>query len=104
MKRPNYEEELLLAHKLFLELRDCGNADHLKNEDGSFKPTRPKNPGTVTIGYLEEACQWTYYRDDITDEIKLEKLLVLEGIIQKLLGEIKYVPSWSPKLKQDEKH
>lgn len=96
--RKEYHSDLLELHKKYTELRNCGNADHLTNDDGSFKPSFPKTPGTISIGYLEEACQWTFYRKDITDEVKLQKLTILENIIQQLLGGINYIPTWSKKL------
>ncbi len=88
-------------YKQFIKMRDCGNADHLTGENGEFVSTFPRTPGTMSIGHLEEACQWTYYRKDLTYDEKMEKLLVLEGLIQKLLGDINYHPTWSIKLHEE---
>lgn len=74
----------------------------LFNEDGSFKPSVEKKPNEVTIQYLEEVCEWVYYRDDISDDIKLEQILEVENIIKNVLKrgfgfEINYIPTWSAK-------
>jgi len=98
MKKRNIDSELIETYNKYIKQRDCGNADHLTNEDGTFKSTLIKTPGHVSVGYLEEGCQWLFYRKDLDYIKKLEKILTLESIIEKLLNPIKYVPYWSHKL------
>ena len=93
-----YKKELLDLHDKYIALRNCGNADQLTNEDGSFKSTLSLKEDEISIGYLEEACQWAFYHKDFSYIEKIEKILALEGIIQNLLGGINYVTYWSHKL------
>lgn len=97
-KYKEYESELLTAHRKYVELRECGNADHLTDENGDFISSSPHGDGKMSIGYLEDACQWLFYRDDLDDVDKLSRILVIENIIVKLLNGINYIPHWSAKL------
>jgi hypothetical protein len=83
------------------KLKECGNADHLEDENGNFKSEYPREKGKISIGYIEDVCQWTYYRKDLTNDEKLETILKLENMIQDLLSDMKiiYIPTWSTKLK-----
>lgn len=90
------EKELLLESERIKNLRECGNADHLEDENGFFKSDMPHGDG-YSIGYLEDLCQWLYYRDDLTEDKRLENILNVESVIQNLLGELRYVPYWSKK-------
>lgn len=87
----------------FKKLRECGNADHLEDENGNFKSEYPREKGKISIGYIEDVCQWTYYRKDLTNDEKLETILKLENIIQNMLNrsdmKMNYIPTWSTKLK-----
>jgi len=100
MKRTlkEYNKELSDTYDKYITLRNCGNADQLTDEDGSFKPTVSRKDGVISIGYLEEACQWAFYHKDLSYIKKMEKILALEEIIQHFLGGINYVPYWSHKL------
>jgi hypothetical protein len=76
--------------------------------DGEFISTFKKEPGKITIGYLEELLEWLYYHDNIDNDEKMKNILVIEEMISKLLkdsnmvrGGINYVPTWSVKLKKD---
>lgn len=71
----------------------------LSNENGDFVSSFAGGPGTgsISIGYLEELCEWLYYRTDIDDEEKLAKILPMEKLIKKYLGSINYIPTWSKK-------
>lgn len=81
--------------------RNCGNADHLTGEKGEFKSEFPHGDGVISIGYLEDACQWIYYHNDLTDVEKIKRTLSLEKMIQDYLGDgINYIPTWSRKLKR----
>lgn len=53
------------------------------------------------FGYIEDVCQWTFYRKDLTNDQKIETILKLENMIQNLLNDVKinYIPIWSTKLK-----
>ena len=93
----NLQNRLLLEAERIKELRECGNADHLIDEDGYFKSDMPYGDGSYSIGYLEDLCQFLYYNDSLTDSERLEKILGIEGVIQNLLGELRYVPYWSTK-------
>lgn len=97
-KLKDYNKELFDIYNKYFTLRNCGNADHLTNKDGTFKPTTIKTPGQVSFLYLEEACQWLFYRKDLDYYEKMKKILTIESIIEKLLNPIKYVPYWSHKL------
>jgi len=86
---------------------------------GEFVPSIPKEPGFVSINYLEEASEWIYFHEDLTDLDKLKRIKTLEFIIQDILNggegteqgswkppskmKIKYIPTWSTKLKKDMK-
>lgn len=99
IKNEWYENNLRLD-----ALRECGNADHLEDENGNFKSEYPHENGKFSIGYIEDACQWIFYRNDLTNEEKLERILNLENIIHELLNKsfdmkITYEPTWSTKLK-----
>lgn len=76
--------------------------------EGEFVSTFKKEPGKVSIRYLEELLEWLYYHDNIENEEKLEKILGIEEMISNLLknsgmykGGINYVPTWSVKFKKN---
>ena len=78
----------------------------LFNTDGSFKPTNIASEGYTSIEYLEEICEWTFYRKDINPTEKLNNILNVEKIITDVLSnnygiKINYVPNWSEKMKKD---
>ena len=85
------------------------NAQRLVGEDGYFKSQYPGGNGKYSIGFLEEMCEFVIYITDLVYDEKLEKVLELENIIQKMLnGEnseraINYIPTWSTKLKSTKK-
>lgn len=71
-------------------------------KNGEFVPTIPrKDNETISIGYLEELCEYVFYHNNKTNEEKLKEILELEKIIERLLSKmkIKYKPSWSVKAK-----
>jgi hypothetical protein len=74
--------------------------------NGEFQSTHQLEPGTVTIGYLEELLEWLFYHNNLTDDEKLEKILNIEGMIRELLkdsfapADVEYTPTWSTKLKK----
>lgn len=78
----------------------------LTNSKGEFVSEYPGEIGKgFSIGYLEDLCEWTFYRKDKTDEKKLEQILGLEAIIRKMLTDgslveykVNYIPTWSTKL------
>jgi hypothetical protein len=70
----------------------------------------PHDKDTISIGYLDEVCEWIFNHPDIEKEDKLQRILALEKIIQGLLNgetlerpplgiKCRYIPTWSPKLK-----
>ncbi len=71
--------------------------------DGEFVPSIPKKSGIITISYLEELCEYLYYHNNLSNEEKMKKILVIEKLIVKLLNEnfngLKFKPTWSTKLK-----
>jgi hypothetical protein len=89
-------------------LKTFENSNRFVGPDGEFKPTKERKDGEISIGYLEELCEYLYYHDNITNEEKLEHILNMEKIIRNLLsgdtfmkGGIRYRPTWSVKLKKD---
>jgi hypothetical protein len=82
------------------------NENHYTGPDGEFLPTTPKKDGEVTIGYCEELLEWLYYCPDIDYDDKLERILKIEELIDKLinrLGRINYKRTWSIKLQKSNK-
>lgn len=76
----------------------------LFNDDGSFKPSKEKPEGFVSISYLEEACEWVCFREDLSNEDKLQRVLNIESVISRILKDygniqINYIPTWSTFLK-----
>ena len=80
------------------------------DENGYFKPSEPLPKGKISIGYLDELCEFVYYGDD-PDTKKMESILGLEHYIVTLLdGEISkkmysgvkinFIPTWSKKLEK----
>jgi len=73
--------------------------------NGEFQSTHKLEPGTVTIGYLEELLEWLFYHNNLTYDEKLEKILNIEGMIIELLKDsftpayVEYT-TWSTKLKK----
>ena len=100
-----YEAELIATYNKAKELRECGNADHLCDENGEFISANPHDDGHVSIGYLEDICQWLFYHNNIEFEEKLDKIQRIERMIEKYLNGIHYIPYWSAKLNvtKDEK-
>lgn len=68
--------------------------------DGEFKPTHERQEGTITLEYLEELLEWTYYHDNITPEEKEKNILRLEDMVEELLEPMNanYIRTWSKKL------
>jgi hypothetical protein len=83
-----------------IKFRECGNAEHLTDENGNFKSTFDIPKDTMCIGKLEEAMQWVFYQKEFEDDDKLKRILKLEEVAQHLLGGINYVPYWSKKLNE----
>ena len=109
-KRENkkFAMEQIANTKKLIELRECGNADHLTNEKGEFVSQFPHGDGKISIGYLEDLCQWVFYHNDMTRDEKLTKILDVENLIQEVLNrgelsqmKINYKPTWSTKLKNE---
>ena len=96
-----FSSELLEYHRKYVELQNCGNANHLMDENGNFKPTQEIPKGQMSIGCLEECCQWLYYHPDFNDneDERLKRILTIESIIKNLIGEMGfgYTPTWSIK-------
>jgi len=67
--------------------------------EGEFVPSIPRDEGTISIGFLEELCEWIYYHDALTDDEKMERILDMEKIIVRLLADIMpgcgFKPTWS---------
>lgn len=82
-------------------LRACGNADHLSDENGNFITEFPFGDGEISIGALEDLCQFVYYKNNTTNAEKLQQILSLENMIQEHLGELTYIPTWSTELKDE---
>lgn len=97
-KEKEYRKNLLEEHAKMMELRECGNADHLTDENGDFKSTFDIPPDAICIGKLEEAMQWVFYHKEFDHDDKLRRILKLENLVQQALGGIHYVPYWSKKL------
>lgn len=84
------------------------NNHRLFNKDGSFKPSDkyiPTKDKHYSIGYLEELCEWIYYRDDLSDDEKMIDILNIENILKVALNgmvgmKIVYTPTWSVKLEK----
>ena len=83
----------------------------LTNSKGEFVSEYPGEIGKgFSIGYLEDLCEWVYYRKDRTYEQKLEQTLGIEAIIRKMLTDgsliehkVNYIPTWSKKLYKKKK-
>ncbi len=93
----------------------------LVGPNGEFVSSFPKNGNTVTVGHLEELCEWIYHHNNMTNAEKLERITQVEGMIGmyfsgedengNLIHEddmpfgmpVKYVPTWSKKLISNEK-
>lgn len=93
----------------------------LVGPNGEFVSSFPANENVLTIGYIEELCEWVYHHNNMTDAEKLEYITQLEGIIAKhLSGEdetgklmsedempfgmpVNYIPTWSKKLIRKQK-
>lgn len=78
-------------------------------EDGYFKPSVELPKGKISIGYLDELCEFVYYGND-PDTKKMESILGLEHYIKTLLNgedserlfsmKINFIPTWSKKLEK----
>ena len=77
-------------------------ADRLNDSEGSFISQYPK----ISIGFLEELCEWVCFHNNMTEDQKIEYILGIEEQIRKhLSGEtegrkvskfaINYIPTWS---------
>jgi hypothetical protein len=91
-------------------LKRFNESKRFTGPDGEFQPTTPKKDGEISIGYCEELLEWLYYNDDLDDDDKLERILKIENLIQKLLKKMFagdrypiYKPTWSVKLQNDMK-
>jgi hypothetical protein len=76
------------------------------DENGFFKPSVPLPKGKISIGYLDELCEFVYYGDD-PDTKKMESILGLEDYIRTILNDhivssmdINFIPTWSKKLEK----
>ena len=49
--------------------------DRFVGPNGEFQPTHEPPPGKMTIAYLEELMEWTYYHNNITEEERKENIL-----------------------------
>ncbi len=83
--------------------------NRLVGPNGEFVSSYHMDEDTITIGYLEELCEWLYYHDALTYKQKLRRLKAIEGMIRKHLAgghvssmKINYIPTWSTKLINDE--
>ena len=105
MRKNKAWREMEANYKKWIDLRDCGNADHLTDKDGNFISENPRSEGKISIGYLEDSCQWIFYRKDLTDQEKLSRILIIENILNELIKKsiqnCTYVPYWSTKLKEE---
>lgn len=76
--------------------------ERLCDKDGNFISSCPGGPGTgsISIGYLEELCEWVYHYADLPKEEILNRILALEDITRKHLSDmgIGFIPTWSKKL------
>lgn len=95
----------------------------LVGPNGEFVSSFPGNPdeSILSIGYIEELCEWVYHHNNMTSAEKLFFITGLEAVIsEKFSGEdengkikedsdlpfgfpIKYIPTWSKKLIRNEK-
>ena len=53
----------------------------LAGPNGEFVSSFPKNGNTVTVGHLEELCEWIYHHNNMTNAEKLERITQVEGMI-----------------------
>lgn len=79
--------------------------DRFVGPNGEFVSTHKLEPGTISIGYCEELCEWIYYHNDLTNKEKTEQIDNMEGIVRNLLNKmssfkINYIPTWSKKLEE----
>lgn len=72
--------------------------ERLNDSDGGFVSQYPK----ISIGYLEELCEWVCFHDNMTENKKIEYILGLEDQIRTHLSggnvskfSINYIPTWS---------
>lgn len=77
----------------------------LVGPDGEFVSSYKCDEDTISIGYLDELCEYTFYHNNKTDKVKLKEIKLLEGVIQDLLNKMivngcKYIPTWSKKLER----
>mgnify|MGYP001108104894 CR=1 FL=1 len=76
------------------------------DKNGNFKPTSEPAEGKMSVRYLREIQEYTYYHPNIEESVKLDALLVFEKEEKELLERIlkpmsfEYEPKWSPKLKR----
>jgi hypothetical protein len=79
--------------------------ERLCDEDGNFVSSCPGGPdtGVMSVGYLEELCEWIYSFADLPKEEMLQNILALEECTRQHLKEmgIGFVPTWSKKLQTD---
>lgn len=84
------------------------HAQRLSDENGNFISQYPGKVGKgYSIGYLEELCEWTFFNDNFDLKEKEKRILDIEEVIKRMLaspkyrkGGIKYIPTWSKKLKK----
>ena len=73
-------------------------ADRLNDSEGSFISQYPK----ISIGFLEELCEWVCFHNNMTEDQKIEYILGIEEQIKECLSggnvskfAINYIPTWS---------
>jgi len=92
-------------------IKENKDPNRLIGPDGEFVSSFPGGPGSdvISIGYLEELCEWVFYHNDMPEDLKLSRILALENEIQHLLNgtedgkpmmgiPCRYIPTWSTKL------
>ena len=82
-------------------------AERLTDTEGNFISQYPgKADGEISIGFLEELCEWICFHDNMAENQKIETILNLESIIKNLFSgdtegktvskfTINYIPTWS---------
>jgi len=81
-------------------------SERLTDLNGNFISQYPKVDGEVSIGFLEELCEWICFHNNMTEKNKIETILNLESIMTKILSDdtierpiskfaINYIPTWS---------
>jgi hypothetical protein len=92
--------------RIMIDITDIINdPERLCDENGNFVSSCPGGPdtGTISIGYLEELCEWVYHFADLPKQELLQQILALEECTRQHLKEmgIGFVPTWSKKIQTD---